>query len=291
MKKLFIAFSLFIAFTIASHAQIPNNGFENWTANANGISLDGWWCSNDSINPDNTYFPVSRSTDHYPLSLGSYSIRLESNSAFHNWEAYGLAYPGAYREGEPPAFPVTGHPMALRGYYKYFPTNGDQMSIRWILYKNGGTVTGGEFTDGTEVTEWTSFNIPIVDNAYDDADSARITLSAFNWNGGLIGNSVLYVDNLSFDNLLTTGPGSKAEFRGTYFSPNPATDFITLNAAVKANSILSVSIYDALGNLYSTILLKPEQRQIDLSSLKSGLYILEIRTRDAVKVEKLIVKR
>lgn len=291
MKKLFIAFSLLLAFTISVRAQIPNNGFEHWTSNQNSISLDGWWCSNDSINPSQSYFPITRSTDHYPTFLGNYSLRLESNLAYHEWEALGLAYAGSYREGEPAAFPVTGHPMSLCGYYKFIPQSGGMMSIRWILFKNGGTVTGGEFTTGTEASEWTSFSIPIVDNSYLDADSARITLSAFDWNGSSSGNSVLYVDNLSFDNLLSANPGSANEFRGAYFYPNPATDFINLNSSVKGNSILSVSIYDALGNQAANIQLKPDQRQIDLSSLKTGLYFLEIKTRDAVKVEKLIIRR
>lgn len=49
---------------------------------------------------------------------------------------------------------------------------------------------------------WTSFNIPI--SPYSNADSAEIFLASYNLSGGSLPleNSVLYVDNLNFYNLI-----------------------------------------------------------------------------------------
>ncbi len=74
MKKFSIIFSFFIAITIKASAQFPNNGFENWTSIGNCLELSAWF----TINMDDTncsYFPVTRSADHYPVSVGSYSLR------------------------------------------------------------------------------------------------------------------------------------------------------------------------------------------------------------------------
>jgi len=290
MKTFFTLFLLLCTIFIAQ-AQIPNNGFEDWSTFGNGMTVNGWWCSNDSINPANAYFPVTRSTDHYPSSIGSYSARLECNAALHAWEAFGLAYPGGYREQEPPSFPVTGHPISLCGYYKYLPQNGDVMNIRWILYRNGGVVAAGELKSGLTVSVWTAFSIPLLDNSYVSADSARITLSPFDWNGTLHGNSVLYVDNLSFDNLLSSSSELSVDPIGKSFYPNPATDIITLDVTAKGNSAIAVNMYDALGTLVRTANLTQNQQQIDISDLHTGIYLIEIKYKESVRKQKLIIER
>lgn len=282
MKKILISLFTFFALTSTLKAQIPNSGFEDWTVVGNALTIDGWWCSNDSIDPNSSYFPVTRSSDHYPVTVGNYSIRIECNPALPTWTGFGLAWPGTYEGGERPSFPVTGHPLTLCGYYKFFPQNGDKMNIRWILYKNGGVVDGGELLSGDPVNDWTSFEIPLSDYSYPEADSARITISPFNWNGPMLGNSVLYVDNLSFDNLITSIPEESAKYMEISIFPNPANDKISLTTQWKG--LLNMQILDATGK---EVLVKNEtapteggEIDISVSGLNPGLYHLIIQDED-----------
>ena len=77
----------------------------------------------------------------------------------------------------------------------------------YVANYGSGTLSIINTTTNT-VSNWTSFCIPI--SAYTVADSATITVAAF-YNDttcsmpyGPYGNSILYVDNLSFDNLITS---------------------------------------------------------------------------------------
>jgi hypothetical protein len=293
MKKILISLCIFGAITSTINAQIPNSGFEDWTSFGNGMTINGWWCSNDSINPNSDYFPVTRSSDHYPSAVGSYCIRLECTPALPTWTGFGLAWPGDYEGGERPSFPITGHPLALCGYYKYFPQNGDMMNIRWILYKNGGVVDGGELLSGTLTAEWTSFEIPLSDNTYLSADSARITISPFDWNGPMLGNSVLYVDNLSFDNLITSVPEQSIKSMEINVFPNPAYNSIMVSA--KWKGLLKLKILDASGK---KVLINNEAIPADgsvisvsLTMLKPGLYLLIFQDENGIISTKQFIKK
>lgn len=293
MKRIVQSLCVFIAIVNSTTAQIPNNGFESWSSYGNGMTLDGWWCSNDSINPGNSYFPVTRSSDHFPASVGSYSIRLECNPLLPTWTGFGLAWPGTYDGGERPSFPVTGHPNTLCGYYKYFPQNGDMMNIRWILYKNGGAVTGGEILNGNTANEWTAFVIQLADNSYLTADSARITISPFDWNGPMLGNSVLYVDNLSFDNIITSTPQHSDKSMEINVFPNPASDIISVS--LKLEGRVTMKVLDASGKL---VFLQNETFptgggivSIPLSGLTPGIYLLRIQDEQENGLSKKFIKK
>jgi hypothetical protein len=279
MKSILLSLCIFIGITNTLLAQIPNSGFEDWSSFGNGMTIDDWWCSNDSIDPGSTYFPITRSSDHFPASVGNYSMRLECNPAFPTWTGYGLAWAGGYQGGERPSFPVPGHPNTLCGYYKYFPQNGDKMNIRWILYKNGGVVTAGELLSGVSVSEWTAFEIPLVDNTYVFADSARITITPFNWNGPMLGNSVLYVDNLSFDYLITSITEYSVKSSGIDVFPNAVSTEI--NVSVEMNGYYKLKIFDASGKtLFITYEVIPADENaitIPVSALKAGLYLLVLQ--------------
>jgi hypothetical protein len=291
MKKLLITLLMLTTTTIAAVAQIPNNGFENWSTYGSGMTPDGWWCSNDSLSQASTYFPVSRSTDHYPPSVGSYSLRIESNHLLNQWAGFGMAWAGNYYGSDHPAFPVTGHPNTLYGYFKYFPTNSDGFELYWELYKNGLSVAGGVtmFVSWDTVTEWTRFSIHVPDTTYAEADSAGIVIEDFN--GYPYGNSVLYIDNLSFDSPVTGIADQKDGKESFSLFPNPTSGIVNLelNPALTSNSILN--IYNETGALVRTISLKQGQHQLNLTELIDGIYFVEIRSGESNLKQKLIIRR
>jgi hypothetical protein len=291
MKKLLISLVVMTAMTIPAVAQIPNNGFENWTSFGSGMTIDGWFCSNDSINPASTYFPVTRSSEHYPPSVGNYSLRIESNHLLQQWAGFGMAWAGNYYGEDHPAFPVTGHPTTLYGYFKYYPTNGDSFEIFWSLYKDGHSVAGGVtmFVSWDTVMQWTPFSIRVPDTTYAEADSARIVIEDFN--GYPYGNSVLFVDNLSFDNPIT-GIADQKDGKETFsLFPNPTSGIVNLELSPEITSNAILKIYNENGALVRTISLKPGQSELNLAELNDGIYFVEIQSGERNLGQKLIIRR
>lgn len=281
---------ILIVCSLNLNAQIPNNGFEDWSVYRGGMTPDGWWCSNNGMDPGNTYFPVTRSIDHYPYTEGEYSMRIESNPALTEWAAYGIAWPGGYTGSDFPTFPVTGHPKRLCGYYKFFPQNGDRLNIQWFLYKDGQIVPGGYgiFLSGEVMENWTPFEIAVYDTLYAEADSARISVSSFY--NPLQGNTVLYIDNLSFDELLTANQNVVAGQRVKLY-PNPADDRITLDYGEINHPDLTISIFNTMGMLVKEESNVRNRQVISVSDLKAGVYVVNISSGDWAGKEKLVIRR
>jgi hypothetical protein len=218
-------------------------------------------------------------------------MRIESNHLLHDWASFGMAWPGNYYGDSHPAFPVTGHPNTLYGYYKYFPTNGDGFEIFWSLYKNGISTGGGEsyFVNWDTVTVWTPFSITIPDTSYVSADSARIVFWDFDMYP--YGNSVLFIDNLSFDNPITGITDPMVNKQTFSLFPNPTTGIVNLEISPALASASILNIYNETGTLVRTLPLKPNQHQLSLAELNEGIYFVEIRSGERTLKSKLIIRR
>lgn len=293
MKKIYNSITvLFLIFTSA-FAQIPNNGFENWTTVGNCMKPTGWWSSNDSVNQTNSYFPISRSSDHYPITIGNYSIRLENKPALGGWSARGIAWTGDWNGIDYPTFPINGHPSVLYGYYKYQPQNNDTMDIHIRLYKNGVDVAGGKFASGMTINTWTAFNIPI--SSYTDADSARIMIIAWNVDQvgfDPLGNSILYVDNLSIDSLIVPGISENTNVNPTVLFPNPATKNVQINFANNSEQN-KLEIFNVLGQ---RVFVKQTSFEteitLDVTEYPQGIYFVNLTSgNDLTLCRKLIIAR
>lgn len=296
MKKILTILIVSIALTIKTNAQIPNSGFENWKTHGNCIEAIGWNSTN-LVDTLGSYFPVTRSTDHYPESIGSYSIRLANDTSLlknpipNSYLGWGFAWNiNIYTEEPAPAFPISGHPNSFTGYYKCFPINVDTMTISLMLYKNRSSVASATLSSVSTVSEWTSFNVPI--SSYVDADSALILLACqYQGKNHPNGNSVLYVDNLNFDDLITSLPelNDKKVFFNLF--PNPASDIVTLEINKTSNEKLISNIYSNTGVLVRTEILKQNQQQFNINDLSNGIYMVEIKSKGLIEKQKLIIQR
>jgi hypothetical protein len=280
---------------ITSVAQIPNNGFELWTSFGSYSNPDSGWVTNNSYSAG-TYYPVTKSTDHYPASVGSFSVRMENNISFPGTtaEKYGYTATALYPGYNGPFFPIIGHPNSLCGYYKFAPQNNDTMTIMAALYYNGAIVSTAVLNSTTTATDWTSFNIPFP--AYSIADSAQIGLCAYYdvfgiFPSGPYGNSVLYVDNISFDNLISSVSESPSKNNGVNFYPNPASNVVSLNFTNTQNEDIGINIYSILGVLVRSEILKQNNKQINVSDLSNGVYMVIIKSKDLTETKKLIIQR
>jgi hypothetical protein len=289
MKCFTMVLTVLIAFAINTNAQIPNSGFENWTTVGSYENPTDWFTGNSEA----TFLPATKSSDHYPMSVGNYSIRLENQFPLVDMYSYGFA--ATTFASCSPSFPITGHPTSFCGYYKCFPLNTDTVQIGIMLYKDGVWVAGAQQTSTVTVSNWTSFNVPI--SSYTEADSAYIAIAAFfndtncGFPYGPFGNSVLYVDNLSFDNLITSIPD--LDFRNITFSlfPNPANDIVNIEVDNTNKVDLTLNIYNVIGTLVKSVILRQNQEQINVEDLSNGIYMIEIKSDDRTENQKLIIQR
>jgi hypothetical protein len=291
MKTITLLSMVLIAIT--SKSQIPNNGFENWSTMGNYENPLLW--NNCNSFSSNMFFPVTKSTDHYPLSLGNYSIRIENKVPHSNCSTFGFAQTSDNFHPCRPAFPITGHPNSFCGYYKSQPMNGDTIQLGLMLFKAGIWVAGAELITTSTVSNWTSFNIPI--SSYSDADSATITLAAF-YNDttcgtpfGPFGNSVLFVDNLSFDNLITSVSDLNFKYPRFSLSPIPAIDLVNIDIDNEINGEIELNIYTLIGIKVRSEILSENLRQLNIRDFENGIYLIELKSKDWTEKQKLIIQR
>lgn len=290
MKNITIVLVVLITMTIKTNAQIPNNGFENWI-NAGNYDDPTEWAT---MNPycSGPFYSALKSTDHYPASVGNYSIRVENNTSLTQFTGgYGMAMTNSFDYPFKPAFPIVGNPTSLCGYFKYNSLNNDSLFIRIVFFENSIMLGYNTFITGITTPTWTSFTLPLT---YPSADSATIYFSAFYPSGqfdGPNGNSVLFVDNLSFDNLISSI--SEQNFRNNTFSlyPNPDYSIVNLNIENAEKIDLTLNIYDVLGALVKSEILKQNQRQINIVDLCNGTYIFEIKSKEWAGKQKLVIQR
>jgi len=295
MKRSAFLFIIFLAAAEEIEAQIPNRGFENWTTSGSCMVPQGWACINDWMGSTENCYSMSRSDDHFPASVGMYSIRIENNvSILPDPGAAGLLWTGdsTGHGTDDPAFPIIGHPTSLCGYYKFLPQGGDSMDIHFAFYKNGEQVVGGRMISTDNVSEWTYFKIPVSYSDYPDVDSARIMISAFNADNFLIhGNSVLYIDNIRLDTLTSSIGEYHTQKNRFSFYPNPASRIVRLNLSQGINDDVILEVYNLTGVKMMSEKLKPSQVELDFANLHNGVYLVHLKDPDISEVQKLIIKR
>lgn len=302
MKKVTIILSVLIAMTIKTTAQIPNSGFENWTTVGNYQDPTFWGSTNSySTGP---FYAVTRSTDHYPVAVGNYSVRIENNTAlsphFSGRGFVSTGPPPPSPDFRLPAFWPSGNP-SLTGYYKFAPLNGDTMLIQIHLFRFGSTVFSGAFATTASAPNWTSFNIPIPPFLL--ADSGSIILAAYYANGFDYlphGNSVLYVDNLNFDSLITSVPLSSSEVPSKFSLaqnyPNPFNPSTTIEFELPRSSFVKLVVVNVLGQEVATLLgkqLVPGRYRETFNAINhsSGVYFYKLQTSEVPIVKKMLLLR
>lgn len=283
---------LFMLAGLNAFAQIPNNGFENWTTVGSYENPSGVWVTTNSYSTT-TFYPVTKSTDHYPTAVGSYSIRLENKtSLMPSLGGYGLIMTNSAFGPNKPVFPVTGNPTSFCGYYKFIPQNGDTMRIAMALYKNGALVSQAVLVQAIAASNWTSFNLPFA--TYTSADSGFIHISSYEGSAPPAqphGNSVLFVDNLSFNNLITGVSEVNTQHTSFSFYPNPANTDITINIDGYITTAKTLSIYNVVGELVKSEIITQNQQIINTANLVNGIYLLEIKSGNYSEKQKLIIQR
>lgn len=86
---------------------------------------------------------------------------------------------------------------------------------------------------------------------------------------------------------------SEQDLKGDLFSmyPNPASNEVTLSVNDPYFTDMSLNIYDITGVLVRSITLDHRQLQVNVRDLKSGVYIVILKSQDLIESKKLVVNR
>jgi hypothetical protein len=285
-------------------AQIPNSGFENWSINN---QPDNWLVR---------YTTASISTDKY---AGNYALKLQTDIYAGHGDGYGTinSLPPNGTEGAQPAFPISARHTTLNGYYKFTPVNGDSCQFFVMLYKHGYVgspdpqyplIGVGALCKSASFT-YAPFTVTInYFDSYTIPDSAWISLSAYKgWNFSTnmeyypLGNSTLYVDNLSFDTFATSVskdqtdeiPG-KYELSQNY--PNPFNPSTSISFNLLSKSFVSLKIFDLLGREVATVVSDNlsagnHTQQWNANGMPSGVYFYRLQAGSFSETKKLVLLR
>ena len=265
MKKFYTAIAIVaMAFTAQAQTALNVNGsLEDWTDGT--TSPDGWFFNNSLLSSGAIERIEGDAQD------GDISVKIQSPDTSNNQA--GLA------DIEVEA----GETYTVSFWYK---TEGDIKFRFWGQWRDDSAsiqLPEGEVSEflpagyiEIAATEWTNMTI----TAIAPEGTTKIRPSFRNYNGG----SDLYIDNV----VLHVGePTStqKNNIEGLSIYPNPASDMV--NVVSNSLSNKDIVITDLLGK---TVLKANVSQSVNISSLKSGVYMMQITQDGKSATRKLIVK-
>ena len=268
MKKNLISLIAFICgITMTINAQIPNSGFENWTAG----DPDGWATSNA--------FPagmvnVTQTSDYHS---GSSALRGDVIN-FMGTPMGPVIQSGPGAKG----FPISEQYHSFELYYKFTSISGDKFSVNVGLKKAGNPIAQGAVALPSTVSTYTHLTVPINYTTNDVPDSAIIQISI---TGPVTGSdyhvgSVMFVDDLLFS--LSTGIEniSVSGLIGNCY-PDPSADIINIPLNENVSGEVIINVFDTYGKDVKKIAGHLQQYeknvfQFSVEDLSSGLYFYSI---------------
>jgi hypothetical protein len=153
------------------------------------------------------------------------------------------------------------------------------------VYANSGVFIGKIKTGEPSNAHWNEFifygycyNDSLIGEVVVDAtkDSLRKGPARLKRSGVITPVGVITIEANSYDILIY---------------PNPASDFVTLNIDNVNNTDLILNIYNVTGTLVKSEILKQDKRQINIGYLRNGIYVIEIKSKEWTKKQKLIIQR
>ena len=269
-------------FTIASNAQIPNGGFENWESNGNPV---GWWTNN----APGVYITITKSSDAHS---GSWAV--EGNVA----SVSGIGVGPAIISGvEGLGIPINFRPAAITGYYKFTSINGDYMQVQADFMKSGVGGVGGGAANLNPAGTYSQFSIDINYLTGDVPDTVLIAIFIAG-NGGFPNvGSKMFVDDLAWSNssdVKELGNGIPDEFALMQNYPNPFNPSTTIRYSIPEASFATVKVYDMLGKEVATLVNEEQSAgnyEVDFNAagLSSGMYFYKLQTDNFVETKKMLL--
>lgn len=300
MKKLSTLF-LSTLFAFTASAQIPNPGFETWTA-ATGYETPNSW---GTANPLTTAFSVytcEKGTTSAPE--GSNYIKLTSKSATIV-TIPGIAVTGTIGlSGTTPTvsggFPSTTRPASLSGKWQYMASGlSDHAHIMVFLSKWNTTTNKRDtvaYTDSVlsgMAMSWAPFDINLRYYSGKTPDSALIVLASSGT--APVAGSYLWVDALAFSGSVPSGVVTvNGSSNPTVIFPNPTSTLTTVYFNSNNGGPVTFSISGIDGKIEKTMSINAVRGEnsvpVDVAALPRGIYFLRIESDGGTETKKIIVE-
>lgn len=289
-----LLFPLAFGITNFCMAQIPNYGFENWSTIKNYSEPVNWSSLNSTTSRFNDFTckKMGNTTVGYSVSLWSKTIN-------------GKVVPGIIVSGKIDTttykaisgFAYTGRPSELKGSRQFMGGENDNGFIaayltKWDTTNSRRDTIGFAFEELKGMSHtWSDFKIPFKYNSILKPDSCVIVLSSSGKTPKPY--SFLYIDNLSFDNKITSFDIIEPSQINVY--PNPATTEIFISfvsGSASLNELKEIILVDMLGKIVLTLLpaYNNSEFRINTESIPKGIYILRANTKYNVFSKKLIIE-
>lgn len=269
MRKFYTAIAIVaMAFTAQAQTALNVNGsLEDWT---DGMTEPEGWFINENLLANGKISKFEEDAQDGVVSLRIESQDVDASGSNNNAGLQDIAV-------------TAGETYTVRFWYK-----SDDESLRfknwfqWRTEVGGGTnivenvTTFQPADDLLPVTEWTE--VVVTEVAPENAQAIRINFRNYkNSTGVLIDNVVLHVGEPTST--------QKNNIEGLSIYPNPASDMV--NVVSNSLSNKDITITDLLGK---TVLTDNVNQSVNISSLKSGVYMMQITQDGKSATRKLIVK-
>ncbi len=281
MKRLILSIATILIFKISSVAQIPNNGFENWTPVGSYEEPNGWGTLNSITAFDNVY----TCTKYTPGNPGASYINVTSANVTGMGIMPGIAASGNLNFSNKSAsgFAFSARPQDLTGYWQYMAFGSDKgyfeiLLTKWnsILNTRDTIAYNHHKLPGMEMS-WVSFAIPLVYLSGAFPDTASILISASGPTP--VAGSYVFVDSLSFSGAVAGVYELKLETKIQVF-PNPSNDKLSIHLSNASITNCSVELFDIQWKKIKSYNCADFSApvSIDISDLNKGEYFLKLVT-------------
>ncbi len=259
---------------------IPNGNFEAWSSITTNF-LNSW-----------SYFGtgVTKSTDKYQGNFAA-SLQTLSDNGFTN--------PGYISVGDGNN---NGIPYSYAGsdtlvfHYKYTPASADTAAVFLTLTK-GGNMIGGGFQEIYASSNYVKVELPFFNNGQ-APDSISISfMSSSNFHPNRIPGSTLILDAVQLVSSPISGVSNSKRISKGWAYPNPTTDEMRIVVQKEGQSVLTVEIFDVLGNFISSVQQNANTGKniikISTKELQGGSYFYRLTDSDSQQTEqeKFVVTR
>lgn len=306
MKKISSLFFTVLFITNNLFSQIPNSGFENWTAVGSYQIPDGWATMNNTT----ASYSLFTATKGSPGSPGASYLKLTAKMIGGTMHS-GMAVCGKMDTLTSQALsgvPYSQRPYSFEGKWQHMVYGNVNGSISILLSKYNSlletrdTVAFLNYTLSGMAMSWANFSLPLT---YRDSlqfpDSCMIVLKACK--GYPATNDYLWVDNLSFagtvplvtpPNLTGITENMKKDFQMTLF-PNPSENKVTLSFSHNNSSAVNIQIQDISGKTVQeqTLthpLIGTNTIILETNHLEKGMYMVTLKTGTSQNSLKLLVE-
>ena len=288
-----------VALTSASlFAQIPNNGFENWTAIGTYSVPNNWGTMNNTTAMASVY----TATKGTPGSPGTSYLKLTSKTVGTS-VVNGIAVSGVLDSTTmmpKSGFAFNQRPVSFTGKWQYMIYGNSPGSVSILLTRwNSGTntrvtVASGNVTHSASgmAMSWANFTIPLTYADGNNPDSCIIVLKASGSNP--TANDYLWVDNLAFTGVVTGIQNQESFLSEMNVFPNPSAETIHVNLNLKSEQHITIELVDFTGKLMVSKdlgTLKDETKQvINVNGIANGTYFLRVIANSGTEVKKIIIE-